>query len=220
MAHFSSCQYNVAHAAPGTRRVAEKRLPPVDEIVFRAMAKWPKVPAVFGWLSLDRRGRWRLRGEPLTHAATRRFINRNYAGDERGRWYFQNGPQRVFVSLDYTPLVLSLDGDARLHTHTGSPVRSLRAAALDDEGNLLLLCEHGPGVLDDRDLLAASEGFMDVQGRRCPDDFLESALNDPARLDRARLSFRWQDMCAPLETLIRAEVPRRFGFVTTPGPED
>ena len=184
------------------------------------MAKWPRVPAVFGWLSLDRRGRWRLRGEPLTHAATRRFINRNYAGDERGRWYFQNGPQRVFVSLDYTPLVLSLDGYARLHTHTGSPVRSLRAAALDDEGNLLLLCEHGPGVLDDRDLLAASEGFTDARGRRCPDDLLETVLNDPAGRNRARLSFRWQDMCAPLETLIRAEVPRRFGFVTTPGPED
>ena len=220
MALFSSGQYNVAHTAPGTRRVAEKRLPPVDEIVFRAMAKWPKVPAVFGWLSLDRRGRWRLRGEPLTHAATLRFINRNYAGDERGRWYFQNGPQRVFVSLDYTPFVLSLDGDAHLQIHTGSPVRSLRAAALDDEGNLLLLCEQGPGVLDDRDLLAASEGFVDMRGRRCPDDFLESALNDPARLERARLSFRWRDMCAPLETLTRAEVPRRFGFVTTPGPED
>lgn len=217
---FSSRQYNVAHAAPETRRVAEKRLPPVDEIVFRAMAKWPKVPVVFGWLSLDRRGRWRLRGEPLTHAATLRFINRNYAGDERGRWYFQNGPQRVFVSLDYTPFVLSLDGYARLHTHTGSPVRSLRAAALDDEGNLLLLCEHGPGVLDDRDLLAASEGFTDARGRRCPDDLLETVLNDPTGRSRARLSFRWQDMCAPLETLIRAEVPRRFGFVTTPGPED
>lgn len=220
MALFSSRQYNVAHAAPEPRRATEKRLPPVDEIVFRAMAKWPKVPAVFGWLSLDRRGRWRLRGEFLTHAATLGFINRNYAGDERGRWYFQNGPQRVFVSLDYTPLVLSLDGDARLHTHTGSPVRSLQAAALDDEGNLLLVCEHGPGVLDDRDLLAASEGFVDARGRRCPDDLLETVLNDPAGLDRARLSFCWQDMCAPLEALARAEAPRRFGFVSTPGPED
>ena len=192
----------------------------MDEIVLRAMAKWPKVPAVYGWLSLDRRGRWRLRGEPLTHAATLRFINRNYAGDGRGRWYFQNGPQRVFVSLDYMPFVLSLDADAGLQTHTGSPVRTLCAAALDDEGNLLLVCEHGPGVLDDRDLLAASEGFMDARGHRCPDDFLESAMNDPARLDRACLSFRWQDMFAPLGALTREEAPRRFGFVATPGPDD
>ena len=220
MALFSSHQYNVAHAAPGMRRVPEKRFPHVDEIVFRAMAKWPKVPAVYGWLSLDRRGRWRLQGETLTHAATLRFINRNYAGDERGRWYFQNGPQRVFVSLDYTPFVLSLDGDARLRTHTGTQVQSLRVAALDDEGNLLLLCEHGPGVLDDRDLLAASDGFMDARGRRCPDDFLERVLDDPAGLNRARLSFCWQDMCAPLGALTREEAPRRFGFVATPGPED
>ena len=192
----------------------------MDEIVFRAMAKWPKVPAVFGWLSLDRRGRWRLQGEPLTHPATLRFINRNYAGDERGRWYFQNGPQRVFVALDYTPFVLSLDGCAHLQTHNGMRVRSLRAAALDEEGNLLLLCEHGPGVLDDRDLLAASEGFIDGRGCPCSDDFLESILIDSAGLVRTPLRFRWQNMCAPLEALMRAEAPRRFGYVTAPGPAD
>ena len=192
----------------------------MDEIVFRAMAKWPKVPAVYGWLSLDRRGRWRLRGETLSHAATVRFISRNYASDERGRWYFQNGPQRVYVGLDYTPLVLSLDGDSRLQTHTGSRVRSLRAAALDDEGNLLLLCEHGPGVLDDRDLLAASEGFVDARGRRCPDDRLEAALNDPEGIDRNSIWFRWRDLSAPLEALTRARAPSRFGYVAVPGPEE
>ncbi len=202
------------------RNLSEKRLPPVDEIVLRSMAKWPRVPSVFGWLSLDRRGRWHIKGEPLTHEAMLHFINRNYAGDERGRWFFQNGPQRVFVSLAYTPLVLSLDAQERLLTHTGLPVRSLQAAALDEEGSLLLVCEHGPALLDDRDLLAASEGFVDARGRPCSDDFLESALNDPRDLDRARLSFRWQDMSAPLATLTRAEAPLRFGFITTPRPED
>ena len=184
------------------------------------MAKWPKVPSVYGWLSLDRRGRWRLRGETLAHAATRRFINRNYARDERGRWFFQNGPQRVFVALEYTPLVLALDGDSRLHTHTGAQVQSLSAAALDEEGNLLLLCEHGPGVLDDRDLLAASEGFVDAQGRRCPDDLLEDVLNDPAALEPGRLFFRWRDLCAPLEAVTRREAPRRFAFIAAPAPEN
>ena len=192
----------------------------MDEIVLRAMAKWPKVPAVYGWLSLDRRGRWRLEGEMLEHAATVRFINRNYSSDERGRWYFQNGPQRVFVTLDYMPLVLSLDGDSRLRTHTGAPVRSLHAAALDEEGYLLLLCEHGPGALDDRDLLAASEGFTDARGARCSDDLLEEILDDPSGLDEKRLFFRWGNMSAPLEALTRAEAPRRFSFVATPEPED
>ena len=192
----------------------------MDEIVFRAMAKWPKVPAVYGWLSLDRRGRWRLQGETLAHAATVAFVNRNYASDERGRWYFQNGPQRVFVSLEYTPQVLSLDGTARLRTHTGARVRSLRGAALDEEGSLLLLCEHGAGVLDDRDLLAASEGFVDGKGRRLPDEAIEEALVEPDRLDRAPIFFRWSGMSAAIETLSRAQAPARYGFVAEPGPED
>ena len=192
----------------------------MDEIVFRAMAKWPNVPAVYGWLSLDRRGRWRLRGERLEHAATVAFVNRNYASDERGRWYFQNGPQRVFVSLEYTPHVLSLDGAAQLRTHTGARVRSLRAGALDEEGSLLLLCEHGAGVLDDRDLLAASEGFVDGKGRPLPDEAIEEILAVPDLLDRTPIFFRWSGMTAPLETLTRAQAPARFGFVAEPGPED
>ena len=202
------------------RTPRNRRPTAVDEIVFRAMAKWPRVPSVYGWLSLDRRGRWRLRGDTLAHAATIRFINRNYASDEGGRWYFQNGPQRVFVSLEYTPYVLSLDGASHLRTHTGVPVRSLQGAALDEEGSLLLLCEHGPGVLDDRDLLAASEGFVDASGRPCPDEVVEEALADPDRLRRIPLFFRWQDLSAPIEALVRAQAPRRFGFVAAPSPED
>ena len=192
----------------------------MDEIVFRAMAKWPKVPAVYGWLSLDRRGRWRLRGETLAHAATVAFVNRNYASDERGRWYFQNGPQRVFVTLEYTPQVLSLDGAAQLRTHTGAPVRSLHGAALDEEGSLLLLCEHGAGVLDDRDLLAASEGLVDGKGRPLPDEAIEAVLVEPGRLDRTPIFFRWSGMSAAIERLTRAQAPARFGFVAEPGPED
>ena len=87
----------------------------MDEQVMRAMARWPHVPAVYGWLSLDRRGRWLIRGETISNRAALAFIGRNYAADERGRWYFQNGPQRVFVTLDYTPVVYFLvEGADRL----------------------------------------------------------------------------------------------------------
>jgi len=84
----------------------------VDEIVARSLAKWPNVPAVYGWLALDRRGNWRIKGEKIGNAALRDFIGRNYQADEKGRWYFQNGPQRVFVSLAYTPLVVRYEGPA------------------------------------------------------------------------------------------------------------
>src|SRR5919199_5142149 len=90
----------------------------MDPPVARAMAKWPNVPAVYGWLALDRRGNWLIKGERIANAALRDFIGRNYAADSNGRWYFQNGPQRVFVSLAYTPWVVHYEGDA-LIDHCG-----------------------------------------------------------------------------------------------------
>ncbi len=109
------------------------------------------MPEVYGWLALDRRGNWLLKGERIGNRALREFISRNYAPDSRGRWYFQNGPQRVFVSLAYTPLVLHFEGDD-LVDHRGLAFDAPRAALLDDEGSLLLAGEHCVALLDDRDL--------------------------------------------------------------------
>jgi hypothetical protein len=122
----------------------------MDEAVARSLARWPNVPAVYGWLELDRRGNWRINGEKIGNAALRDFISRNYEADERGRWYFQNGPQRVYVKLAYTPLVMHHEGDA-LFDHCARPVRALETY-LDDEGSVLIRCERSIGVLDDRDL--------------------------------------------------------------------
>jgi hypothetical protein len=122
----------------------------MDQAVLRSLAKWPDVPAVCGWLSLDRRGNWRIKGERIGNQALREFIGRNYQPDAQGRWYFQNGPQRVYVKLAYTPLVLHFDGDA-LYDHCGCPVQAA-AMYVDDEGSLLILGQRGIGLLDDRDL--------------------------------------------------------------------
>src|SRR5882724_360030 len=105
----------------------------MDDSVLAAIAKWPNVPAVFGWLSLTARGEWRIRGERIDNRAMREFIGRNYAADSRGRWFFQNGPQRVFVELEATPWVYRLTPGEGLLTHTGARPRLLeRAALLDD----------------------------------------------------------------------------------------
>jgi hypothetical protein len=122
----------------------------MDEIVLRGMAKWPDVPDVYGWLSLDRRGNWLLKGERIANQAMRDFISRNYAADARGCWYFQNGPQRVFVDLAYAPLVVHLEGES-LFDHCGRPYER-EELFLDDEGSLLMRGKPGPGLLDDRDL--------------------------------------------------------------------
>jgi hypothetical protein len=122
----------------------------VDEIVARSLAKWPNVPAVYGWLALDRRGNWRIKGQTIANAALRDFIGRNYEADEKGRWYFQNGPQRVYVALAYTPLVVHYDGE-RLVDHCGRPFISADAFQ-DDEGSVLFAGAGTVGLLDDRDL--------------------------------------------------------------------
>jgi DUF2946 family protein len=122
----------------------------MDEMVVRSLAKWPNVPAVYGWLELDRRGNWRIKGERIANSAFRDFISRNYASDERGCWYFQNGPQRVYVELAYTPFVLHYEGDG-LFDHCGRPAEALETW-LDDEGSVLIRAPQGIGLLDDRDL--------------------------------------------------------------------
>src|SRR5438067_9961554 len=117
----------------------------MDPLVARAMAKWPDVPAVYGWLALDRRGNWLIKGERIANAALREFIARNYEADADGRWYFQNGPQRVYVTLAYTPLVVHYEGE-ELIDHCGRPF-IVRAAYLDDEGSVLMAGERAIALL-------------------------------------------------------------------------
>jgi DUF2946 family protein len=122
----------------------------VDEIVARSLAKWPNVPAVYGWLALDRRGNWLIKGERIGNAALRDFIARNYEPDAQGRWYFQNGPQRVYISLAYTPLVVHYEGN-RLVDHCGRAF-SPAGAFQDEEGSVLFKGGGTIALLDDRDL--------------------------------------------------------------------
>jgi len=160
----------------------------MDPSVLQAMARWPEVPAVYGWLALDRRGNWLLKdpaGEGfgrVGNAALRDFIARNYAADERGRWYFQNGPQRVFVALAYAPLVLHYEGET-LVDHCGRAAQA-RATFVDEEGSVLIVGERGLGLLDDRDLMFFA----------------------------TRPGADWRS----LPRVASQEVPVRFGFVSTP----
>src|SRR5262245_55155172 len=38
---------------------------PMEDWVHRALKRWPNVPALYGWLRLDRRGRWLIQGETI-----------------------------------------------------------------------------------------------------------------------------------------------------------
>jgi len=204
----------------------------MDEIVKRAMQKWPNVPNVFGWLRLDRRGNWLVKSrathddhpvfERITNAAVIDFIGRNYQADARGRWYFQNGPQRVFVTLDHTPLVYRLGATgAGIETHTGERPRVLRGAWLDDTGHLLVDSDLGPGVVLDRDLPAIEQRLVDSNGVALDEPALDALLagrpgRDAAYLDLAGMALDRARI--PVERLASAAVPERFGFDPAPRP--
>ncbi|MDE2161082.1 MAG: DUF2946 family protein, partial [Burkholderiales bacterium] len=107
----------------------------MDAIVEAALRKWPHVPHCYGWLALDARGDWymrderiqaagpfpRPRGSRIEHEKLRAVIERNYGHDAAGAWFFQNGPQRVYVELEAAPWVwrVGADPQAPVHSHTG-----------------------------------------------------------------------------------------------------
>jgi hypothetical protein len=192
----------------------------MDDIVLRGMAKWPDVPAVYGWLVLDRRGQWLLKGERIANPGVTAFIGRNYAHDEGGRWFFQNGPQRVFVALEYTPfvyrVVTSPDAAPELETHAGKPVTQVRGAWVDENGAVLLETEHGIGIVHDGDLDRLIASFSDAGGAAPDDAALEEGMEALQRGQPAPLWMRYRNATARVEPVRSQAVPRRFGFVPCP----
>lgn len=146
----------------------------MDDIVRQAMAKWPHVPDCYGWLGLDARGNWYMRderaqaagafdsGRPgakgalLKHEKLIDFIQRNYEADAQGRWYFQNGPQRVYVELEATPWVWRVSADGSVCAHSGQAARVLRCV-LDEAGRVYLQTELGFGLVHTQDVAHVAE---------------------------------------------------------------
>ncbi len=159
----------------------------MDNLVLQAMAKWPNVPACFGWLGLDARGDWYMRddrvqqqgtftqskGARLTHDKLIAFIERNYESDAQGCWYFQNGPQRVFVELEATPWIWRLMPDGRIQSHTQQEARMQRCV-LDEHGRLYLETDVGFGLVHTQDMWFASERIE--SGLWVPEDVLTTDL--------------------------------------------
>jgi len=155
----------------------------MDEIVLRAIAKWPNVPSVYNWLALDRRGNWLVKGERIGNMAVVDFIGRNYAADDQGRWFFQNGPQRVFVDLAYTPLIYRLLPQNQLSAHTGTDARMLKAAWIDEQGDFLLETELGIGLVSDRDLALLIEHLRQAGNEPASEDALAALMHGTADPD-------------------------------------
>ena len=162
----------------------------MDDIVRQAIAKWPNVPHCYGWLGLDARGSWYMRddrvqaagpfpqsrGAVLRHAKLIEFIQRNYECDDAGCWFFQNGPQRVYVELEAAPWILRLAADGHVETHTQRPVQ-VRRCFVDEHGRLFADTDAGLGLVHTLDMHLAAEWVE--QGRWQPETV--GAADVPAR---------------------------------------
>jgi hypothetical protein len=177
----------------------------MDDIVKAALKKWPNVPDCYGWLALDARGDWYMRddriqasgpfpqvkGSRINHDKLKEFIHRNYDHDARGAWFFQNGPQRVYLELEAAPLVLGVrkigDGTQaqfELDAHTGQAVGHVKSAWLDENGRLFLNTDLGFGVVRSMDMDAAA-------------DAVEAGLWDPQEMLFADMPAKFEYLLAP-----------------------
>ena len=195
-----------------------------DASVIAAMAKWPDVPDVYNWLMLDARGRYRVRArdyeasgrfDTIGNAAVAEFIGRNTTSDAAGRWYFQNGPQRVFFKLACTPFVARLQPHGMPLLHTGAAVTRVDAVWIDEHAAAILETDCGPALVDDRDNAQFLTGLKALAGAVLGDEAIEEWLLEPVSG-----ALTWE-ICAtrvPVNPIRRAELPQRFGFVAAPQP--
>ena len=154
----------------------------MDDIVKAALAKWPNVPDCYGWLGLDARGNWSLRddqaqaagafgaassepgrqlaskGSLLKHDKLIDFIQRNYAADAKGQWFFQNGPQRVYVELEATPFIWRVGSapDFEVTAHSGE-VAIVQRCFIDEHGRVYLETALGFGLVHTLDMVQVAE---------------------------------------------------------------
>lgn len=202
----------------------------MDEQVLRSLIKWPNVPHCFGWLALDRRGQWRMRdefaqtnqlaGSVIQHVALNEFICRNYARDELGRYFFQNGPQRVFITLDATPWIARIiptESGPQLLTQCATEIKP-QGALSDEKGNIYITGLIPQSSSDQIDGTA----FVKTESLSVAllhDHDLE-LFSEQSQVQEDACSFRgswqWHGRNLPIEPIHSVELSERFHFIKAP----
>jgi len=195
----------------------------MDEIVKKAMVKWPDVPHCYGWLALDARGNWRMRDERAQHLglagdkviqqALLGFINRNYMADERGCWYFQNGPQRVYLNLEATPFIARTDPQHGLVLHMGAPLAQLDKVYMTQSGEMIVEGDGKVAQVDDRDV-AQLMTSLELDGTPASDEALMAWLDSA----KGELVLNYRGQRVPVAPIHRDDVPAQLGFTRQPKP--
>ena len=202
----------------------------MDEQVLRSLIKWSNVPHCFGWLALDRRGQWRMRdeyaqanklpGNTIQHVALNEFISRNYAHDSLGRYFFQNGPQRVFITLDATPWIARIipgENGPQLLTQCGTEIKP-HGALSDEKGNIYITGLFLQSLPDHAD----SNIFTQTESLSVAllHDHDLDLFSDQSKVEEDACSFRgswqWDGKKLIIEPIHSSELAKRFHFIKAP----
>ncbi|MCQ8895177.1 DUF2946 family protein [Limnobacter humi] len=208
----------------------------MDDLVEKALARWPNVPAIAGWLKLTTQGNWMLTGPvpaglSITNQRILNFIARNYGCEADGRYFFQNGPQKAYVTLEYTPWIwriYPLDGGAlMLASHTGLVLWPIALWA-DEVGRLLIQTSQGIGLVHSADTARLADGLQDL-GEGTSATMAHTAhwavpVGDPDTVVSTNIRLRAlkgetpgeRRLCLPVQTCESSQVARQFHFEPNP----
>ena len=185
--------------------------------------KWPNVPDVYNWLELDNRGNWCIKNEKISHKGLIKFINDHYSSDDKGRWFFQNGPQRVFVKLHSTPFILSIalnDDVIYFKTQTNQVIQQIEQFWLDNNGRLLLSWDQYLGLLSDRDLSMISDYIVPVNANGQQEFDQISDLDIPSSFSENKIPFnlKLNNKLYDIRPIRERDFSRLFNFEPNPAP--
>lgn len=206
----------------------------MDDQVLRSLMKWPNVPDCYGWLALDRRGQWRMRdeftqlnnlpGQVIEHTALKEFIARNYACDAVGRYFFQNGPQRVYITLAATPwIVRILPSNKGLNFINQCHQNMDPAGALSDEkGNIYIVGNLNQIIYNSSDRKNGQFTESNSQTIALLHDHDLDQFSGLAKLHEEACSFGgswvWQGRQLSLDPIHSDELASRFHYIVKPQP--
>ena len=162
----------------------------------------------------------KLPGQVITHRTLNEFISRNYACDSLGRYFFQNGPQRVFITLDATPWIARItpsENGLKLLTQCNNTIEASGALS-DENGNVYIVGKVSQPIYQQEN--KGSFAKEDCQTVALLHDHDLDHFSQLAKLYEEACSFggswEWQEKRLPLDPIHSEELAVRFHFIARP----
>ena len=161
-----------------------------------------------------------LAGTVIQHTALNEFIARNYAYDSLGRYFFQNGPQRVFITLDATPWIARMipgENGAQLLNQCGEEIQP-EGALSDEKGNIYITGLITQSLSDQIDNSIFTKRTLPSVALLHDHDL--DLFSEQSTVQEDACSFRgswlWDGRELPIEPIHSIELSERFHFVKAP----